>query len=66
MLVGVVSNIILNAIGIPWLGVIGAAWASVISQTIITIWLIRLTVKILQTNRDKNNFTALPILGNNE
>ena len=66
MLVGVVSNIILNAIGIPWLGVIGAAWASVISQTIITVWLIRLTVKTLQTNRDKNNFTALPILGNNE
>jgi O-antigen/teichoic acid export membrane protein len=65
MLIGVVLNIILNAIGIPLLGIIGAAWASVISQAIITVWLIRLNVKTLQMNRDRNNFNALPILETN-
>ena len=62
MLIGVATNIILNAIGIPLLGIAGAAWASVISQTIITVWLIRLNVKVLQMNSDRNNYKALKIL----
>lgn len=62
MLVGLVSNITLNAIGIPWFGIIGAAWASVISQTVITVWLTKLNIKTLQTNRDMNNFSAVPVL----
>jgi len=37
MLIGVIVNIVLNAVAISWIGAIGAAWMTVVSQTFITI-----------------------------
>jgi len=36
-------NVVLNCISIPVWGAIGAAWTTVISESILTVWLIRLT-----------------------
>ncbi|MBF1999529.1 MAG: oligosaccharide flippase family protein [Synechococcales cyanobacterium M58_A2018_015] len=60
-------NILLNLIGIPWLGILGAALATAISMAVWNIWLNRLVVKYLgvdpsivaavaaQLNRKLNN-----------
>jgi len=32
-----IVNIVLNAVAISWIGAIGAAWVTVVSQTFITI-----------------------------
>ncbi len=42
MLIGVMVNLGLNSIAIPVWGVLGAAWTTVISETILTVWLIKL------------------------
>jgi O-antigen/teichoic acid export membrane protein len=47
MLIGVTGNIILSAIAISWIGAIGAAWATVVSQGFITITLLSLDFRYL-------------------
>jgi O-antigen/teichoic acid export membrane protein len=47
MLIGVTGNIILSAIAISWIGAIGAAWATVVSQAFITISLLFLDFRYL-------------------
>jgi len=47
MLIGVTGNIILSAFAISWVGAIGAAWATVVSQAFITISLLSLDFRYL-------------------
>jgi len=47
MLIGVMVNIILSAVAISWIGAIGAAWATVVSQAFITISLLSLDFRYL-------------------
>ncbi|MFC2053987.1 flippase [Chloroflexota bacterium] len=51
MVVGVVANAILNLVGIYLLGIQGAAWATVTSQTLMTVWLVFLTWRQLQISK---------------
>jgi Na+-driven multidrug efflux pump len=36
-------NVLLNCVSIPVWGAMGAAWTTVISETILALWLVRLT-----------------------
>ena len=47
MLIGVTGNIILSGVAISWIGAIGAAWATVVSQAFITISLLFLDCRYL-------------------
>jgi O-antigen/teichoic acid export membrane protein len=47
MLIGVTGNIILSGVAISWIGAIGAAWATVVSQAFITISLLSLDFRYL-------------------
>ena len=47
MLIGVMVNIVLSAVAISWIGAIGAAWATVVSQAFITISLLFLDCRYL-------------------
>jgi len=48
MIVCVVINIVLNSIGIPLWGPIGAAWTTVVSETILAVWLLKLNYQKLR------------------
>ena len=48
MIVCVVINIVLNSIGIPLWGPIGAAWTTMISETILAVWLVKLNFQELR------------------
>ncbi|MGB3691590.1 MAG: polysaccharide biosynthesis C-terminal domain-containing protein [Spirulinaceae cyanobacterium] len=43
-------NIMLNLIGIPWLGILGAGIATAVSMALWNIWLHRLVVRYLNIN----------------
>jgi O-antigen/teichoic acid export membrane protein len=51
MTISVIVNIILNSIAIPLWGALGAAWATVISEMILAVWLIRLNFGQLRISR---------------
>ena len=51
MLIGVTGNIILSGVAISWIGAIGAAWATVVSQAFITISLLFLDCRYLLTGK---------------
>jgi O-antigen/teichoic acid export membrane protein len=61
MSIGVGINVLLNCISIPAWGAMGAAWTTVISETILALWLVRLTqrhVRSLSTGR--SSIWAIP------
>lgn len=49
MLICTVLNVILNLVGIPMFGAMGAAWATLISETILAVLLIRYNFKDLKS-----------------
>jgi O-antigen/teichoic acid export membrane protein len=51
MAVGVGLNALLNIVGIKTVGVIGAAWSTVISQVLITSWILILAWRQLQMGK---------------
>ena len=62
LVVGVLCNITLNFIGIYYIGIVGAAWSTVISQTIITIALIILNFRYLLAGKQQAALEAQPLL----
>jgi O-antigen/teichoic acid export membrane protein len=47
----VMLNVLLNAIAIPVWGPVGAAWATVVTQNMLAVWVLALIVRELQTLR---------------
>ncbi len=62
LVVGVLFNITLNFIGIYYIGIVGAAWSTVISQTIITVALIYLNFHHLLAGKQQTDLEAQPLL----
>lgn len=48
MLVSVVANVVLNALLIPSYGALGAAWTTLVTQTMMAVWMIGLDVRALR------------------
>jgi len=62
LVAGVLGNIILNIFGIYYFGIVGPAWATVISQTFITVSLIYLNFHHLQVGKNRAELKAMPML----
>jgi O-antigen/teichoic acid export membrane protein len=61
MLVCVSVNVILNSITIPLWGSLGAAWTTVISESLLAIWLIQLIIHTLKGLPAEDAESSLPI-----
>lgn len=62
LVVGVLINILINLLAIYTIGVIGVAWATVISQIIITVSLIYLILHRLLAGKKQAELSARPLL----